>query len=276
MKEKHTDIIRQRIRGRYAKAAGGPGCGGRPQQTPSCCGSSADTIGTVGQIMGYSQQEIDSVADGANLGLGCGNPNAMAKLKTGETVLDLGSGAGFDCFLAAKRVGEEGRVIGVDMTPEMLSKARENADKMGIKNVEFRLGEIEHLPVGDNTVDVILSNCVINLSPEKQCVFQEAFRVLKPGGRLAISDVVATAEIPDTLRRQAELLTGCIAGAERIDRLEAILNEIGFEGIRIQVKSYSRQLVSGWFPNSGAENYVASADIEAVKPPANAQARQSD
>jgi len=187
-------------------------------------------------------------------------------LKPGEVVLDLGSGAGFDCFLAAKQVGEKGSVIGVDMTPEMLAKARENADKMGLKNVEFRLGEIEHLPLADNSVNVIFSNCVINLSPEKRKVFAEAYRVLKPGGRLAISDVVATADMPARLREQAAMLTGCIAGAERADRLEEILAEIGFRDIRIRLKSHSRELVGNWFPGSGAENYVASADIEAIKP----------
>ena len=199
--------------------------------------------------MGYSQKDLGSVVDGANLGLGCGNPAAIGKLKPGEVVLDLGSGAGFDCFLAAKQVGEKGRVIGVDMTPEMLAKARENAEKMGLKNVEFRLGEIEHLPLADNSVNVIFSNCVINLSPEKRKVFAEAYRVLKPGGRLAISDVVATADMPDRLREQAAMLTGCIAGAERVDRLEKILAEIGFQGhpnpAQILQQGAGRQLVSG-------------------------------
>jgi arsenite methyltransferase len=266
LKEAKPERIRQMVRDRYAETAKGGPCGCRPTSAGTCCGSAANSAETAGQIMGYSRQELDSVVEGANLGLGCGNPNAIGKLKPDETVLDLGSGGGFDCFLAAKQVGANGRVIGIDMTPEMLARARENAEKMGLGNVEFRLGEVEHLPVADNSVDVILSNCVINLSPEKESVFRETFRVLKPGGRLAISDVVATAEMPAALRQEAALLTGCIAGAEHIDRLEAILNDIGFEDIRIEVKSHSRQLVSGWFPESGAENYVASADIEAVKP----------
>jgi SAM-dependent methyltransferase len=218
------------------------------------------------QTMGYSKEDLSSVVDGANLGLGCGNPTSIANLKQGEVVLDLGSGGGFDCFLAAKKVGDKGRVIGVDMTPEMLTKARENAVKMGVSNVEFRLGEIEYLPVADNSVDIIISNCVINLSPEKKQVFQDAYRALKPGGRLAISDVVATAKMPDQLREQAALLTGCIAGAEHIDRVRDLLGEVGFEKIRIEIKAHSKELIRQWFPGSGAENFVASADIEAVKP----------
>jgi ubiquinone/menaquinone biosynthesis C-methylase UbiE len=216
--------------------------------------------------MGYSKEELNSVVEGANLGLGCGNPTSIGNLKPGEIVLDLGSGGGFDCFLAAKKVGDTGRVIGVDMTPEMLSKSRENAVKMGTPNVEFRLGEIEHLPVADNSIDVIISNCVVNLSPEKRQVFKDAYRVLKPGGRLVISDVVAIAEMPDRLREQAALLTGCIAGAEHIDRIRDLLDAVGFQNVKIELKPYSKELVSGWFPGSGAENYVASADIEAVKP----------
>jgi arsenite methyltransferase len=216
--------------------------------------------------MGYSQKDLGSIVDGANLWLGCGNPAAIGKLKPAEVVLDLGSGAGFDCFLAAKQVGEKGHVIGVDMTPEMLARATENAEKIGLKNVEFRLGAIEHLPLPDNSVNVIISNCVINLSPEKRKVFTEAYRVLKPGGRLAISDVVATTVMPDRLREQAAMLTGCIAGAEPVERIEEILAEVGFEEIRIRLKSYSKELVGNWFPGSGAENYVASADIEAIKP----------
>jgi ubiquinone/menaquinone biosynthesis C-methylase UbiE len=215
--------------------------------------------------MGYSKEDLSGVVEGANLGLGCGNPTAIGNLKQGEIVLDLGSGGGFDCFLAAKKVGPTGRVIGVDMTPEMLSRARENALKMGTTNVEFRLGEIEHLPLADGSVDVIISNCVVNLSPDKRQVFKDALRVLKPGGRLAISDVVATAEMPDYMREQAALLTGCIAGAEHIDRIRELLADVGFRNVKIELKAHSRELVSGWFPGSGAENYVASATIEAVK-----------
>jgi ubiquinone/menaquinone biosynthesis C-methylase UbiE len=216
--------------------------------------------------MGYSVEELGSVIESANLGLGCGNPTAIGELKPGDVVLDLGSGAGFDCFLAAKKVGKNGRVIGVDMTPEMLSKARENAVKMGADNVEFRLGEIEHLPAADNSVDIIISNCVINLSPEKRLVFQDAYRVLKPGGHLFVSDVVATAEMPESMREQAARMTGCIAGAEHIDRIRLYLEEVGFQNVKIELKAHSKELVSGWFPGSGAENFVASADIRAEKP----------
>ena len=262
MKGNQTDKIRQLVRGRYAKAAEGSGCGCNSENTSSCCGSSED----IAQIMGYSPEELGSVVEGANLDLGCGNPTAIGKLTPGEIVLDLGSGGGFDCFLAAKKVGDKGSVIGVDMTPEMLSKARENAVKMGMANVEFRLGEIEHLPVADNSIDVIISNCVINLSPEKKQVFQDAYRALKPGGRLAISDVVATAEIPDQLHKQAALLTGCVAGAEHIDRIRNLLGEVGFRDVKIELKAYSKELVSSWFPGSGAEDYVASANIQAFKP----------
>jgi len=266
MKEKKSEKIRQMVRDRYAQAAGGGACGCHSGPENSCCGSSANIADSMNHVMGYSNEDLSGVVEGANLGLGCGNPTAIGNLEQGEIVLDLGSGGGFDCFLAAKKVGDKGRVIGVDMTPEMLAKARRNAEKMGAENVEFRLGEIEHLPVADGSVNVILSNCVINLSPEKQKVFREAYRVLRPGGRLAISDVVATADMPDQLREQAAMITGCIAGAERIDRLEKILAEIGFKDIRIRVKTHSRSLVSSWFPGSGAANYVASADIEACKP----------
>jgi len=265
MKEESADIIRQVVRGRYAKAAGGSGCGCLSEPSSPCCGSGSNAVLDLNQLMGYTQGELESVVDGASLGLGCGNPTAIGSLRPGEVVLDLGSGGGFDCFLAAQKVGDQGRVIGVDVTPEMLSKARENAGRMAAGNVEFRLGEIEHLPVGDNSVDVIISNCVINLSPEKEQVFKEAFRVLKPGGRLMISDVVATAEMPEALREQAEMLTGCIAGAEHVDRIRASLAAAGFTQVKIDLKDYSKKLISGWFPGSRAEDYVASADIEAVK-----------
>ena len=265
MKEESADIIRQAVRGRYALAAGEPGCGCRSEQATPCCGSPSAGDLDLNQMMGYTPGELDSVVEGANLGLGCGNPTAIGTLRPGEIVLDLGSGGGFDCFLAAQKVGGAGRVIGVDMTPEMLAKARENAARMEVDNVEFRLGEIEHLPVADNSVDVIISNCVINLSPEKGQVFREAFRVLKPGGRLMISDVVATAELPDQLREQAALLTGCIAGAEHVDRIRELLAGAGFQDIEIDLKDYSKELIQGWFPASGAENYVASADIVGIK-----------
>jgi ubiquinone/menaquinone biosynthesis C-methylase UbiE len=215
--------------------------------------------------MGYTSEELASSPEGADLGLGCGNPQAIAALRPGETVLDLGSGGGLDCFLAANQVGASGKVIGVDMTPQMVARARENALKGHFDNVEFRLGEIEHLPVADQSVDVILSNCVINLSTEKPRVFQEAFRVLKPGGRLAISDVVATAEIPAEIRQDPELFSACAAGAATVSELATLLEEVGFSEIRIQPKDESRDFIREWAPGLRIENYIASATIEARK-----------
>ncbi|MCI5224078.1 MAG: methyltransferase domain-containing protein, partial [Candidatus Electrothrix sp. AR4] len=195
-----------------------------------------------------------------------GNPKAIASLKTGETVLDLGSGGGFDCFLAVREVGESGQVIGVDMTPEMVSKARKNADNAGYDNVDFRFGEIENLPVADSIVDVIISNCVINLSPEKARVFQESFRVLKPGGRLAISDVVATAELPEKVKSDMELFTGCISGASSIHAIGVMLKNAGFVKIEIKPKDESKEFIRNWAPERKIEDYVVSATIEAIKP----------
>ena len=215
-----------------------------------------------------SAEDAHAAPEGANLGLGCGNPQAIAALQPGETVLDLGSGAGFDAFLAARAVGDSGRVIGVDMTHEMLAKARDNATRAGYTNVEFRLGEIEHLPVADAGVDVIISNCVINLSPDKPQVFREAFRVLRSGGRLAISDVVATAELPEAVRRDLALYTGCMAGASQVDELEAMLRKAGFTDIRIEPKDASREFIRDWAPGRRVEEYVVSATIEAIKPSA--------
>ena len=200
------------------------------------------------------------------MGLGCGNPQAIADLKPGETVLDLGSGGGFDCFLAAKQVGESGRVIGVDMTSEMVTKARENARKGNYSNVEFRLGEIEHLPVADAAVDVIISNCVINLSPDKLSVFLEAYRILKPGGRLAISDVVATAQLPPEMKNDLDLLSSCVSGAATMDEIEEMLQEAGFQNIRIQTQESSREFIKDWVPGRNVQDYIVSAIIEAVRP----------
>ncbi|HUV83841.1 MAG TPA: arsenite methyltransferase [archaeon] len=197
-----------------------------------CCGGS-DFVYDISRKIGYSDEELKAVPKGANLGLGCGNPVALASLKMGESVLDLGSGAGFDCFLAADKVGTEGKVIGVDMTLEMLEKARKNAEKGNYPNVEFRLGEIENIPVHDNTVDAVISNCVINLSPDKNCVFKEAFRVLKPGGRLMVSDIVLLKELPEELRNSIDAYIGCMAGAILKDEyLEAIQNA-GFHDVQI-------------------------------------------
>jgi SAM-dependent methyltransferase len=200
------------------------------------------------------------------MGLGCGNPLAISSLRPGETVLDLGSGGGFDGLLAAKAVGPTGHVIGVDMTPEMVEKARRNAQNAGLPQVEFRLGEIEHLPVADGTIDVIMSNCVINLSPEKELVFREAWRVLKPGGRLAISDIVATVELPEDVKNDPTLYSGCMAGAALIGDVESLLARIGFTAIRIQPKGGSQEMIRTWAPEREVSDFLVSATIEAVKP----------
>lgn len=251
-----TAEIKDMIRSRYGGIAGG--------SASSCCGALADS--EQARLMGYSADELAAVPEGANLGLGCGNPQAIAAIKPGEVVIDLGSGAGFDCFLAARQVGTSGHVIGVDMTHEMLKKARENAAKVGATNVEFRLGELEHLPVADNTADVILSNCVINLVPDKPQVFREAFRVLKPGGRLAISDVVNTKPLPPDLATDRALLCGCVAGAAPALEIEAWLQAAGFRNVRVTVTPESRDIVASWAPERGIEDFVASAIIEAFKP----------
>jgi SAM-dependent methyltransferase len=201
----------------------------------------------------------------ANMGLGCGNPTALASLKEGERVLDLGSGGGLDCFLARKKVGETGYVIGVDMTPEMVRLARKNAQESGVTNVEFRLGEIEHLPVEDSSMDVIISNCVINLSPDKKQVFKEAFRVLKPGGRLSITDVVAIKQIPQNIKQDLGLIAGCIGGAEYIEEIRTMLQDAGFRNIRLEPRANSREIVKSWAPGKNIEDLVASYNIEAIK-----------
>jgi SAM-dependent methyltransferase len=258
------DDVRQAVRARYGAIAA---TRARSDTLSSCCGSS--TVSSLDEKaigLGYSAADTTAVPDGANLGLGCGNPTAIAELQAGETVLDLGSGAGFDCFLAAHVVGAQGRVIGVDMTPEMLRKARENAIKGGFLNVEFRLGEIEHLPVADQSVDVIISNCVINLSPEKSKVFRDAFRVLKPGGRLAISDIVTTAPLPNEIQNDLALKTCCVAGASLLDDVERMLTEAGFTHVRIVPKDESKTFIREWVPGSHLEAYLIAATIEAVKP----------
>ena len=237
----------------------------------SCCGGPEVTPEQISAVMGYSKEEIAGVIEGANMGLGCGNPVALASLKSGETVVDLGSGGGFDCFLAAKQVDQRGQVIGVDMTPEMIRKARENAKKMGARNVEFRLGEIEHLPVADNRADLIMSNCVINLSPDKRQVYREAYRILKPGGRLSISDVLATAELPAKFRKNLALVAACIGGAATFEETKKMLAEVGFQNIKITAHDKSRDLTRAWEPDKSdnALDYVVSAYIEAAKPVAD-------
>ena len=275
--------IKESVRESYAKVAKAGGVSIKSSMAASCCGPSDTSADTnvaasccggpevtpeqMSAVMGYSNEEIASVIDGANMGLGCGNPVALASLKTGETVVDLGSGGGFDCFLAVKQVGQSGQVIGVDMTPEMISKARKNADKTGTKNVEFRLGEIEHLPVADNSTDLIMSNCVINLSPDKPRVYREAYRILKPGGRLSISDVLATATLPDEIQKNLALVAACVGGAETFDDTEKILKKVGFQNIKITANDNSRELIREWDPDKSenAVDYVVSAYIEAVK-----------
>ncbi|MEE9516151.1 MAG: arsenite methyltransferase [Candidatus Adiutricales bacterium] len=234
----------------------------------SCGGQSTATTERMSAIMGYSKEDVDSVPEGANMALGCGNPVALASMKPGETVVDLGSGGGFDCFLASKEVGETGNVIGVDMTPAMISLARKNAAKMETNNVEFRLGEIENLPVADNTADIIMSNCVINLSPDKQSVYREAYRVLKPGGRLSISDVLATAQLPEKVRNDLALVGACIGGAATTEDVIEMIEQAGFQEITITPKDNNRELLKEWDParSENAVDYVTSAYIEAVKP----------
>jgi len=254
--EASSETIREELRRRYGATARGES---------SSCGDQCCSY-TSKEALGYSSGDSVIAPEAANLGLGCGNPLAIASLKQGQVVLDLGSGAGFDCFLAARAVGPGGKVIGVDMTPDMLSKARENAKKNGFDNVEFRLGEIEALPVADKTVDVIISNCVINLSPQKELVFREAFRVLKPGGRLAVADIVATLPLPDEVKGDWSAYTGCMAGASLIGDLEQMMRDAGFEQIRIAPKDNSRSFIREWLPGTRVEDYLVSATIEATRP----------
>ncbi|MFF2876408.1 arsenite methyltransferase [Gottfriedia sp. NPDC057991] len=264
MKELEKDSIRQTVRDNYKKVALNvveKDCCG----TTSCCSSTDNTLSNYTNKLGYSNEELQSVPKGSNMGLGCGNPQAIANIKPGETVLDLGSGGGFDCFLAVRKVGESGRVIGVDMTPEMISKARSNAERNSFENVEFRLGEIENLPVANETVDVIISNCVINLSPDKSRVFQEAYRVLKKGGRLAISDIVLTADLPDDIRNDLSFYSGCISGSSYIKDLEQYLQLAGFNKISIVPKDESIEFIRDWAPGHNVQEYIVSAVIEAIK-----------
>jgi SAM-dependent methyltransferase len=264
-----NEEVRNAVRDHYgliAREQGSDGCCSSSGGSV-CCGSpSSKSLGEASLAVGYGIEQLEMVPEGSNLGLGCGNPQAIASLRTGETVLDLGSGGGFDCFLASKSVGPQGNIIGVDMTSDMLALARSNAVKGGYTNVEFRMGEIEHLPVADGTVDVVISNCVINLSPDKPQVFREAFRVLRRGGRLAISDMVASGPLPDSLRTDLTLHSSCISGATPLDELNAYLRSAGFEDIRIQPKRESKSFVKDWAPGTGIEDYILSATIEAVKP----------
>ena len=227
---KESEDLKKAVKSGYARVAllGVSCCGGES----ACCGGPS-TAEDLSRKIGYTNEELRVAPDGANLGLGCGNPVALASLREGEVVLDLGSGAGFDCFIAAAKVGGTGKVIGVDMTPEMIEKARQNAQKGQFENVEFRLGEIEKIPVSDAGVDVVISNCVINLSPDKEQVFKEAFRVLKPGGRLMVSDMVLLKELPQVIRQSVEAYVGCISGAAMKEEYLAAIEAAGFQTIKI-------------------------------------------
>jgi arsenite methyltransferase len=253
-----TDARRRFVRDRYAGIARDASERG----SESCC----DDSKTAAESLGYSDADVAAAAEGADLGLGCGNPKAIAGMESGETVLDLGSGAGFDCFLAAREVGESGQVIGVDMTPEMIERARENARTNDAGTVEFRLGEIEHLPVADASVDVVISNCVINLSPEKPQVFAEAYRALVPGGRLAVSDVVKTAPFPEDVRADPDSLAACVTGATTVEALEGMLADAGFVDVEIAPKADSAEFISEWDDERDLSEYIVSATIEARKP----------
>lgn len=262
MKEEKVKKI---VRKRYAKVAKSNG---------SCCASkvnccSAPTDEQISKLVGYSQEELNAVPEGANLGLGCGNPTALASLKEGERVLDLGSGAGFDCFLSSKRVGKSGKVIGVDMTPEMLDKARSNAKKGKYTNVEFRLGEIENLPVANNSVDVIISNCVINLAPNKKRVFEEAFRVLAPKGRLMVSDIVLLKELPKAIQENVDAYAGCISGAELKEKYIELMRKSGFKEVKIlQEKVYPLDYIISE-PNTKEKVDKLGLSLDQVKEAAN-------
>jgi arsenite methyltransferase len=265
-----ADGRRAQVRERYSGiASGGSSRAADSSAAASCCGQGTassccgDSSASTAIQLGYSPEQLAGLPAGADLGLGCGNPTAMFGLKPGQTVLDLGSGAGIDCFLAAKQVGARGSVIGVDMTPEMLTKARRNARKGGYRNVDFRLGEIEHLPVGDASVDVVISNCVINLAPEKGRVYREAFRVLRPGGELAVSDVIATRPITAHERADPSLWSSCSSGALEVSRVRTLLRRAGFVHVRVKLRipetppdSLKGQATLG----------VVSADIRATKP----------
>ncbi len=256
----NADKIKKIVRDGYAKAL---------SQKSSCCSSSSCCSGVmqaedISKKVGYSDSELSSVPEGANLGFGCGNPVALASLKEGDVVLDLGSGAGFDAFLSAQRVGKTGRVIGVDMTPEMIAKAKENAKKGNYSNVEFRMGEIEKLPVEDSSIDVIISNCVINLSPDKEAVFKEAYRVLKAGGRLMVSDLVLAKELPQEIRDSVEAYVGCLAGAIKKEEYLRFIEQAGFQGIKII--SEASYPVDAMFDNlEAAQNAIVSVKVAAVK-----------
>jgi len=272
------EVLRQAVRSRYGSIAMGETtltisdgarsacCEADKLKDPLAASQCGCGAGAQARTLGYSEADLAGIPEGSNLGLGCGNPVAMASLKSGQTVLDLGAGAGFDAFLAARAVGPSGQVIGVDMTSEMVSKARANAKKGGHSNVSFRLGEIEALPVADASVDVIISNCVINLCPDKRPVYQEAFRVLRPGGRLAVSDVVAREQLSDEVKRDLALHSGCLAGATLHTDLIRVLEESGFAEIAIRAKGNSDAVITSWGSKRGFESKVFAAEVTATKP----------
>ena len=274
-----SEAVRQQVREGYGKIAGGGGscCG----PAPTCCGSSPDASADLAKHIGYSSEELAALPDGANMGLSCGNPNALAALQPGEVVLDLGAGGGFDVFIAGRKVGQTGRAIGVDMTPEMLAKARKNIatyrERSGLENVEFRLGEIEHLPLADNSVDVVISNCVINLSPDKPQVWREIARVLKPGGRVAVSDLALLKPLPAAVAEMVEALVGCVAGAVLVAETEWMAKAAGLGDIVLQAKSgyidgmvdsqdpLYRKIIAQLPAGAKPSDYITSLEVTARK-----------
>lgn len=284
-KTNDAQSVRERVRAGYARVAhaGGLGAAGAGCcSESSCCGPAANTADELARNIGYNEADLATLPEGANMGLSCGNPTALASLRPGEVVLDLGSGGGFDCFLAGPRLGPTGRVIGVDMTPEMLSKARRNVaayrERTGLDNVEFRLGEIEHLPVADGSVDVVISNCVINLSPDKPQVWREIARVLKPGGRVAVSDLALLRPLPESVRNMVEALVGCIAGAALVADTERFAREAGLVAIRLESKpdyvaamtSFEdplyQKIVAALPPGTRPADFITSLNVTARKP----------
>lgn len=261
---KNKEKIRENILKKYSEVAQKSPLGGCCNSECSCSDTSTDLKESSLQI-GYSLDDVINVPIDSNMGLGCGNPITIASLKKGEVVLDLGSGGGFDCFLASRQVGDTGRVIGVDMTPHMIALARKNMEEDGYKNVEFRLGEIENLPLADELVDVIISNCVINLSLNKEKVFKEAYRVLKAGGRLSITDVVSTATLPIEIKQDLKMMTGCIAGAEFVDNIRTMMHDAGFKNIKLTPKDNGKEIIQSWVPDRNIEDYVTTYIIEATK-----------